>query len=294
MINILRIIISLLLFSSTNLFSITFPQPEGYINDFANIMDAGTKSELTGLISDCEKKISIEIAVVTVKSLENLAVEDYANQLFNKWGIGKKNKNNGLLVLVAPNERKIRIEVGYGMEPVINDGLAGEIIRTEFVPEFKNGDYNKGIFKGVSRIIRILTKEEPAPMDNQQFANRNKTVFEKLFLSIFVVIGFFIAGIAIKNKIGGLLTWGLGFGGVPLLMSGIFNILAIAAIIFFILGLNTGGKFGGTGRKGSHYSGWIWGSGSGGFGGGGGFGGFGGGGGFSGGSSGGGGAGGSW
>src|SRR5665811_1745861 len=96
-----------------------FPAPQGRVSDFAGVLKPGVLVHLLQTIQQVESKTSAEIAVVTVPSLDGLTVEDYAVQLFKKWGIGKKNKDNGLLVLVCPSEHKARIEVGYGLEPTI-------------------------------------------------------------------------------------------------------------------------------------------------------------------------------
>ena len=93
-----------------------------YVTDNASILDDNAERTLDGKIRAFEKSTSIEIAIATVPSLDGLTVEDYGNQLFRKWGIGKKGENNGLLILVAPTERKWRIEVGYGLEEWITDG----------------------------------------------------------------------------------------------------------------------------------------------------------------------------
>ena len=93
------------------------------------------------MLRDVEQQTTAEIAVVTVPSLDGMTVEEYASRLFKAWGIGKKGRDNGVLVLVAPTEHKMRIEVGYGLEAVLPDGLAGQIVRTECLPRFKEGDY---------------------------------------------------------------------------------------------------------------------------------------------------------
>ena len=138
-------------------------RPPGTVGDFAGILDERAQQELSSIIFQAESKTSAEIAVVTVPSLEGKSVEEYAHDVFNEWGIGKKGKDNGVLVLVAPNERKVRIEVGYGLEPILPDGLAGQIIREQFVPAFKGGDFPGGILGGVERIAAIVSEGKPAP-----------------------------------------------------------------------------------------------------------------------------------
>ena len=137
-------------------------RPVGYVSDFANILDPRTESELNSLVAQTEQKTSAEIAVVTISSLDGMSVEEFAHKLFNRWGIGKKGKDNGVLVLIAARDRKMRIEVGYGLEPVLPDGLCGEIIREQFTPAFKSGNFPQGVKSGVTRIAEIILKGEPA------------------------------------------------------------------------------------------------------------------------------------
>ena len=99
------------------------PKPHGLVTDLAGVLDADGKAGIEALLRETEQNTSAEIALATVPSLDGRTVEDYANALFNEWGVGKRGKDNGVLVLVAPTERKIRIEVGYGLEPVLPDGL---------------------------------------------------------------------------------------------------------------------------------------------------------------------------
>ena len=120
-----------------------FPRPIGFVNDFAEIFSNGFKSKLEKDLSDFEKETSTEIAVVTIRSLKADSIDNYAVRLFEQWKIGKKDKDNGLLLLIAKNERKIKIEVGYGLEPVVTDGRAGRIIRAEMRPAFKKGNYEQ-------------------------------------------------------------------------------------------------------------------------------------------------------
>lgn len=135
------------------------PQPTGYVNDFANVLDARTKAGLEGTLSSLEQKTGAEVAVVTVSSLDDTPIEDYAVKLFQTWGIGKKGKDNGVLILVAPNDRQVRIEVGYGLEGAINDALAGRIIRERMLPAFKTGDFNAGIAGGTMTVTALVSKE---------------------------------------------------------------------------------------------------------------------------------------
>lgn len=139
---------------------VKYPEPSGFVNDFAGILSPQARSDMELKLRDYQRATSIEIAVATVPSLEGIDIDEYALKLFEKWGVGDKDKNNGILVLVAPNEREIKIEVGYGMEPDLTDGGAGDIIRNVFIPYFRNGQMAEGIVAGVSAIITHL-KDTP-------------------------------------------------------------------------------------------------------------------------------------
>jgi uncharacterized protein len=146
-----------------------FPKPTGPVNDFAGLLDASTTATLSTLIDAVEKDTTAEIAVATVSTLDGMSVEEYANKLFKEWGIGQKRRDNGVLVLVAPNQQTMRIEVGYGLEGVLPDGRAGNIMREEFVPRFQANDYQGGIVRGVERIAAILRKDA-SNAESREFA----------------------------------------------------------------------------------------------------------------------------
>src|SRR6185295_16176706 len=116
------------------------------------VLDPASKQSLEQQLSEFEHSTSNEIAVVTVPSLEGDTIEDYAVRLFKEWGIGKKGKDNGILILVAPNERKVRMEVGYGLEPQLTDGMAGQIIRENMTPYFRQAQYGQGIIAAIEAI----------------------------------------------------------------------------------------------------------------------------------------------
>ncbi len=133
---------------------LNLPNYVGHVNDFAGILSAETKSLLERQISDFNKATSHEIVVVTVEDLRRTYLEDFAVKLFEKWKIGEKELDNGILLLVAPNDREVKIEVGYGLEGILPDATANKIIKEIIIPEFKNNDYNKGVVNGVDAIIK--------------------------------------------------------------------------------------------------------------------------------------------
>jgi len=144
------ILLSFLLFCSIGLCEESdFPKPVGFVNDFAGIMTESQLKQSTEIAENLKKDTTAEIVVITVKTIKPYTLEEYSVKLFEKWGIGRRGKDNGVLLLVTMEERKIKIEVGYGLEGVLPDGLCGEIIRNYIVPEFKKGDFGKGVLDGV-------------------------------------------------------------------------------------------------------------------------------------------------
>lgn len=135
---------------------LTFPPLSGRVVDAAHVLDWNTLVALDRKLAAQEAKASDQFVVATIPSLQGTSIEDYANQLFRHWKLGQAKQNNGVLLLVAPNERKVRIEVGYGLEGVLTDAVAGTIIRTAIVPSFKAGDMAAGVVKGADAVIEIL------------------------------------------------------------------------------------------------------------------------------------------
>lgn len=136
-----------------------FPALSGRVVDGAKILSPETIRTLDQKLTDLEQKSSIQLEVATVDSLQDADIETFANALFRHWGLGDKTKNNGVLLLVAPKEKKIRIEVGYGLEGVLTDALSKLVIVNAIAPRFKAGDFSGGVSAGVDDIIAILTTE---------------------------------------------------------------------------------------------------------------------------------------
>jgi uncharacterized protein len=255
------------------------PKPQGDVTDLADVLDGDAKAEAEARIRQAETKSGAEIAVATVPSLDGMSVEEYGNRLFNHWGIGKKGRDNGVLILVAPAERKIRIEVGYGLEPVLPDGLTGEIIRNDALPAFRDGAYGRGILASVNRVAaivetgHIVTAEERAGLaaDTEDLA---PTWITTPFFGVFIALGAMFLGVGLRARAGFFVLFGSLFGGIPFLMALIppFNaslwVLIPLAAMLFAFGLRQGGgawremargTSGGSGsRRGS--GGWVMGA----------------------------------
>jgi uncharacterized protein len=142
--------------------ALTFPTLTGRVVDEANILDQATRNALAEKLTALETKTSDQLVVVTVKSLQGTSIEDYGYQLGRYWGIGQKGKNNGALLIVAPTERKVRIEVGYGLEGTLTDALSKVIIENAIVPRFRANDYRGGIVRGTDDIIQVLSGDAEA------------------------------------------------------------------------------------------------------------------------------------
>lgn len=130
----------------------TFPALSGRVVDQARLLSPAREAELTETLAALERDTTDQLVVVTVASLEGHEIEDYGYQLGRAWGIGREAGNNGVLLIVAPQERKVRIEVGYGLEPVLTDALSALIIQNEILPSFRTGGYEAGITRGVAAI----------------------------------------------------------------------------------------------------------------------------------------------
>ena len=135
----------------------TFPPLTGRIVDAANLLDPADEQALTSDLKTLEERSSDQVVVVTLPSLQGYAIEDYGYRLGRHWGIGTKQLSNGVLLIVAPNERKVRIEVGRGLEPILTDALSKIIIENAILPRFRTGDFVGGIKDGVRDIILTLT-----------------------------------------------------------------------------------------------------------------------------------------
>ena len=135
----------------------TFPALTGRVVDAAGILKPEAKAAIEAKLKAYEEKTSDQVVVATLPSLQDRTIEDYGNRLFREWKIGQAKTNNGALLIVAPNERKVRIEVGYGLEGALTDALSKVIVTTAITPRFKTGDYGGGIEAGVDAILQILS-----------------------------------------------------------------------------------------------------------------------------------------
>jgi len=173
--------------------ALTFPELTGRVVDDAGILDPATKAALERKLADFETKTTGQLVVVTLKSLQGTSIEDYGYQLGRHWGIGQKEKNTGALLIVAPNERKVRIEVGYGFEGTLTDAVSRLIIENSILPRFRVNDFAGGITRGVDDTIQAVSvdseewksRARQRPDDEPDLADVLTLLF---FLVIFIII----------------------------------------------------------------------------------------------------------
>ena len=200
-----------------------FPPLTGRVVDAANILSPVTKADLERKLADLEQKSRIQLVVATVPSLGGEEIEPYANALFRAWKLGEAKQNNGVLLLIAPKERRVRIEVGYGLEGTLTDAVSSLIIANAIAPRFKAGDFNGGVTRGVDDIITALTTDsaEWKPKAADTRAEQNAPLLDSLApLLIFLFILFVLSrmrrrgrGNVIFIPMGGGFSGGGGFGG---------------------------------------------------------------------------------
>jgi uncharacterized protein len=195
MARILRFSLMLLLWACAVAAQAQMPAPAltGRVVDNAKLLDPGTVASLTEMLAAHERATGEQVVVVTVPSLQGTPIEDFGYQLGRRWGIGQKDKDTGALLIVARDERKIRIEVGYGLEGKLTDALSSAIINQVMVPEFKQGNFGKGIVDGSSAILKVLGGDPnavpPAPAKAAERTGLTSSpVFFILLLIVIVVI----------------------------------------------------------------------------------------------------------
>jgi uncharacterized protein len=257
---------ALALFAISAQAALQFPALTGRVVDEAGILSAATRSDLDAQLAAHEKATTNQVVVVTLKSLQGDDIADYGYQLGRYWGIGQKGKNNGVLLIIAPNERKLRIEVGYGLEGVLTDAESRIIIERVIKPYFKKGDYDQGVRAGISAILAALGGEFQAPPAPTAAGGEGQNMYGLLIMALFV--GQFLFGALARRASAGKRFVAAGiFGFVAGVIAWIFAGLLVAlviAIVVFLFMLLAGGRIG---PGGAGYGNW----GSGGWSGGGGF-----------------------
>lgn len=201
-------------------FSIDIPRLKQRVNDYGGVLDARQVSTLENLLMAAEQKTSSQVVLLIIPSLEGESLEDYSVRVAQAWQIGQKGYDNGVLLLVAMAEKKIRIEVGYGLEHIITDAKSSYIIRKLMIPSFKSRDYYGGISRGLSAVTGLISEEfQITPEQLAKFKKESQSKkgghlpFGFIVFIIIVVLSSFRGGGRRGYRGGGGIFWGGGFGG---------------------------------------------------------------------------------
>jgi uncharacterized protein len=194
-----------------------FPQLTGRVVDDAHLLDAGTTATINGKLAALEQKTGIQLVVVTLPSLQGYEIEEYGYQLGRAWGIGQKGKNNGALLIVAPNEHRVRIEVGYGLEGTLTDAVSRLIIENAILPRFRTNDFAGGIGRGVDDVIQVLSgdsgdfKRRAAEQANPPAGTEDYA--QLIFILLILGFWLFLAFRSRRRSYGGGMPWIIPMGG---------------------------------------------------------------------------------
>ena len=213
------IILTIILFGfAINSVSQDFPKPRGAVNDFANVIPAATENQIEGLCREVWQKTGTAIVDVTIQSIGDNYIEDYANRLYQSWGIGKKGEDKGVLIVNAITERKIRIETGYGVEGILPDGLTGEILDRYAIPSLRKGDYGTAHLNTVQAVAGIIAKDANVEITGSiQYSPQTRTTNPtgSKWIGRLIALLFFFLIFGTRGRILPWLILGSLFGGGP-------------------------------------------------------------------------------
>ena len=193
------------------------------VNDFAGILSPAEKAALEQRCRELRQRTGGQLAVVVVRSLQGGQVDDFTEKLFKQWGVGQADKKNGVMLLVALDDRKARIEVGYGLEPVLPDALAGRILQQQLFPAFKQQQYGPGLTAAVNRIAEIVEKGEPAPQ-NLDAIDLGELACLLPFLALFSSLPSLVIGRSLRDKKIGPVLFLLIFVGFPYFFAAVSHV----------------------------------------------------------------------
>ena len=157
----------------------TYPKPAGAVNDFAGVIPARYAGPMENLAREVLEKTGTAVVVAAMETIGDNDLNDYANRLYQAWGIGKKGEDKGILIFLAVKERRVRIETGYGVEGILPDGLAGEILDRHAIPWLKKGDYGQGLAEAMAAVSAVVAKAAGVPLTGAQPPQRRKVRTER-------------------------------------------------------------------------------------------------------------------
>lgn len=194
----MRLCLALLLWAAVGVAqAVTFPALDSRVVDQAGLLDANGQAQISRMLQAHEQASGEQLVVVTVANLQGLPIEDYGYQLGRAWGIGQKGKDNGALLLVAKDERKVRIEVGYGLEGRLTDAQSSIIINTVILPAFKQGNFSGGIQAGAAAMLKVLGGDplaEPQPQQRATGEQEREHLPWPVFIILIVVVLLVVRG----------------------------------------------------------------------------------------------------
>jgi uncharacterized protein len=192
-------------------------QPRGYVSDFAGALDARSEQALVAYCGNVEQATGAQMAVVLVKSLDGEPIEDVANRLYRQWGIGKKGKDEGIMLMLAVDDHKQRAEVGYGLEPIITDGYAGGVLRG-IRPILRQGNYGGALLAAAEQFGSRIAESKGVTIPNAPEPSRDTGPSAPSFPIGLIVFGIFVLILIVRGLIGG----GGGGGGFTGFLTGMF------------------------------------------------------------------------
>jgi uncharacterized protein len=194
------------------------PKPSGPVNDFAGVLSPAYRDRLIRLTNEVYQKTGIPVIVAIVPDLGGAEYNEYANRIYNDWGIGKKGEDKGVLIFVAVKERKMRIETGYGVEGILPDGLVGEIRDRYMIPYLKKNDFNEGLLNGTKAISKIIADDAGVTLTGETAPKPAKKENPPPLFLLFIFFALFFFFLALRKRRGTGLAVGpflLGGGGSP-------------------------------------------------------------------------------
>jgi uncharacterized protein len=197
----------LLLASNIQAAEDVFPKPKGAINDFAGVIPDKYLMSMENIATEIFDKTQTAIVVATMPSIGDNELNDYANSLYQAWGIGKKGEDKGVLIFLTIKERKIRIETGYGVEGILPDGLTGEILDSYAVPNFKNGDYGKGLYETLIAIAIVVAKDANVTIGAKEPPPKRATTRYELGIGSYIILFLAIAFLLGTRQGRAMLPW---------------------------------------------------------------------------------------
>lgn len=226
------IFFSLTLFLAVQVSALEVPRLQGRVNDYAELLSPATEASLESVLKSLESSDSTQIVVLTIGTLQGDSLEEFSLRVVEDWKIGQQGLDNGVLLLVARDDRKIRIEVGYGLEGKLTDMTAGRIIGNVMGPRFKQGDFNQGIIDGIGAIVMTVRGEFTAAAETKPNGSGREDPGGLLTSMIFI---FFIFGSLLrKSKVAAAAVGGIA---TPLLAFLLFGITGLALLALIPIGM---------------------------------------------------------